>query len=220
MLNKIMHKLLGVRFISSQCGEDLIIESLIPFQKDGLYVDVGANHPIKYSNTFLFKMKGWKGINIEPNPRRMKLFNILRRKDINLNIGIGSEKSEMDFYVFDEHTLSTFDINSVNEFKKIGHKVKKVIKVNILPLKDIFEKHCINKQIDILSIDTEGYDLEVLKSNDWNMFRPRFVIIETLEYRKDGEGNKLNDIFDPFMENIRYRKIADTYINTIYEKID
>lgn len=210
----------GVRLISSQCGEDLIIESIIPLKKDGLYVDVGANHPIKYSNTFLFKMKGWRGINIEPNPFRMKLFSIFRKSDVNLNIGIGVNESEMDFYIFDEHTLSTFDANSAEEFKKIGHKVKKTIKVNILPLRNILEKYCDGKQIDILSIDTEGYDLEVLKSNDWDKFRPRFVIIETLEYRKDGEGKKLNDIFDPFMNNINYKKIADTYINTIYEKIN
>jgi FkbM family methyltransferase len=220
MLNKILHKVFGIRLVSSQCGEDLIIESIIPFKKDGLYVDVGANHPIKYSNTFLFKAKGWHGINIEPNPVRIKLFNIFRHGDVNLNVGIGTSESEMDFYIFDEHTLSTFDTNSVNEFKKIGHRVKKIIKVNILPLKNILEKYCNKKQIDILSIDTEGYDLEVLKSNDWNKFRPRFVILETLEYRKDGEGKKLNDIFDPFMENVGYKKIADTYINTIYEKID
>ena len=55
MINKILFKLLGVRLISSQCGEDLIIESLMPFKKDGFYIDIGANHPIKYSNKFLFK---------------------------------------------------------------------------------------------------------------------------------------------------------------------
>lgn len=220
MLNKILFKLFGVRLISSQCGEDLIIETLLPFKKEGFYIDVGANHPIKYNNTFLFKNKGWWGINIEPNPKRMKLFKMLRRGDINLNVGIGQTESELDFYVFDEHTLSTFDTNSVEEFKKIGHKVIEVIKVPIVPLKNILEKYCAKQEIDLLSIDTEGYDLEVLKSNDWNKFRPRFIIIETLEYRKEGEGKKLNNIYDSFMLEVGYNKIADTYINTIYEKIN
>lgn len=218
MINKILFKLFGVRLISSQCGEDLIIESIIPFKKDGFYIDIGANHPIKYSNTFLFHKKGWRGINIEPNPDIIKKFNIYRKKDINLNVGVGSEAGDLDFYVFDENTLSTFDKLSVDEFSKIGHKVVKTIKVPILTLKDILEKHCPGKDIDILSIDTEGYDLEILKSNDWQKFRPRFVIVETLEYRKDGEGKKLNDIFDPFMTNLNYNKVADTHINTIYEK--
>ena len=218
LLNKIFHKIFGIRLISSQCGEDLIIESLLPFKKNGFYVDVGANHPIKYNNTFLFHNKGWNGINIEPNPSRISLFKWLRRRDINLNIGIGQEKSEMDFYVFKESTLSTFDKNSADEFKKIGHDIKKIIKIAVFSLKDILMKYADKKEIDLMTIDTEGFDMEVLKSNDWNKFRPKFIILETLEYRENNTGKKLNDTFDPFMENVGYKKIADTYINTIYEK--
>jgi len=220
MINKILFKLFGLRLISSQGGEDLIIESLLPFKRDGFYVDIGANHPIRYSNTLLFKNKGWQGINIEPNPERMRLFKLLRRRDINLNIGIGPAAATLDFYVFNEHTLSTFDSRSAEEFQKIGHQVKKIIKVPVAPLKDILEKYCPDREIDLFSIDTEGYDLEVLKSNDWHKFRPRFIILETLEYRQNGEEKKLNDIFDPFLAAVGYKSIADTYINTIYEKIN
>jgi len=218
MFNKILFKLFGVRLIGSQCGEDLIIESFLPFKKDGFYVDVGANHPIKFNNTLLFHNKGWKGINIEPNPKKKWLFNLFRNKDTNLTIGIGKEKSEMDFYVFDESTLSTFDENSVKEFKKIGHIVTNIIKVPILPLKDVLEKYAGEREIDLMSVDTEGYDMEVLQSNDWKKFRPRFIIIETLEYREGNTGKKLNDIYDKYMNEIGYNKIADTHINTIYEK--
>ena len=70
-----------------------------------------------------------------------------------------------------------------------------------------------------MSIDTEGYDIEVLKSNDWKKFRPHFIILETLEYREKNTGKKLNDICDKYMSEVGYSKIADTYINTIYEKI-
>ncbi|MEK7202852.1 MAG: FkbM family methyltransferase [Patescibacteria group bacterium] len=218
LLNKILFKIFGVRLISSQCGEDLIIESFLPFKKDGFYVDIGAHHPIKYSNTFLFHNKGWKGINIEPNPEKKKLFNFFRGKDVNLNMGIGPIKSEMDFYVFDESTLSTFDESSAKEFKKIGHIVTNVIKVPIFPLKEVLEKYAHNKEIDLMSIDTEGYDMEVLKSNDWKRFRPEFIILETIEYSKDGKGKKLNDVYDKYMSEIGYNKVADTNINTIYRK--
>jgi FkbM family methyltransferase len=218
MLNKILLKIFGVKLVCSQYGEDLIIESLLPQKKDGFYIDIGANHPIKYSNTFLFYRKGWKGINVEPNPSRIWLFNIFRKRDLNLNIGIGKNKSEINFYIFKESTLSTFDKIASEEYKSMGHPIKKVIKIPITPLSEIIEKHANQKEIDILSIDTEGYDMEVLESNDWNKFRPRFLIIETLEYKKDGAGKKLNNIFDPYTEKIGYRKIADTYINTIYEK--
>lgn len=219
MLNKILLKLFGVRIISSQCGEDLIIESILFTKKNGFYVDVGANHPIKYNNTLLFHNKGWTGINIEPNHSRMWLFNLLRRKDINVNVGIGKQKSEMKFYVFKESTLSTFDEKAALEYQKMGHPLKKTIVIPISPLKDILAKHAERKEIDFMSIDTEGFDMEVLESNDWTKFRPRFLIIETLEYNKDGDGKKLNSIFDPYAEKIGYKKFAETYINTIYEKL-
>lgn len=218
MLNKILLKILGVRLVSSQCGEDLILESLLSNKKNGFYVDVGANHPIKYNNTLLFYNKGWTGINIEPNYSRMWLFKLLRRKDINLNIGIGQKESEMDFHVFKESTLSTFDNEASIKYQKMGHPLKQTIKIPIIPLKNILEKYTDNKEIDILSVDTEGFDMEVLESNDWDKFRPHFIIIETLEYVKNGNGKKLNNTFDPYMQNIGYKKVAETYINTIYEK--
>lgn len=218
MLNKILFKLFGVRLISSQTGEDLILETLMPEQKTGLYIDIGANHPIKFNNTFLFHNKGWSGINIEPNPERLWWFKIFRRKDINLNIGIGPEKSEMDFYVFNTHTLSTFDKKSKEEYEKMGHKLKKVIKVPILPLSEVLKENVGEKQIDIMSVDTEGFDMQVLQSNDWNKFKPRFIILETLEYRSGTTGKKLNEKYDPYMKEIGYHIVAETHINTIYEK--
>ncbi len=219
MFNKILHKLFGVRLISSQCGEDLIIESMLPAKKDGFFVDVGANHPIKYSNTFLFYCKGWRGLNIEPDPSRLPWFKLFRHRDINLNIGVGLESGELIFNVFNENTLSTFDEASAKEFEKIGHKINKKIVVPIRPLKTILEQYAANQEIDLLSIDTEGFDLLVLKSNDWDKFRPTFVILETLEYRAGDTGKKLNDIFDPYMAEIGYGKVADTHINTIYKKL-
>jgi FkbM family methyltransferase len=218
MINKILHKLFGVRVISSQCGEDLIIESFFPAKKDGLYVDVGAHHPIKFSNTLLFYNKGWRGINIEPDPSKKWLFKIFRFRDINLNMGVGPEKTELDFYSFKTSTLSTFDKKAAEEYQKMGHKVSKVFKIEVLPLKDVFAQHVGDGEVDILSVDVEGYDMEVLKSNDWKKYRPRFIILETLEYRALGEGKKLNGIYDEYMKEIGYRKVADTYINTIYEK--
>lgn len=219
MINKILFKIFGVRLISSQTGEDLIIESLLPQKRDGFYVDIGANHPIKFNNTFLFYNKGWSGINIEPNPSRRWLFNFLRRNDINLSIGIGSQKSNMDFYVFKVNTLSTFDKKSAGEYQRMGHKLKKVINIPIVPLRDVLNEYCdANKELDIMSIDTEGLDMEVLKSNDWKKFRPNFIILETLEYREGNTGKKLNDVYDKYMSEIGYNKIADTHINTIYEK--
>ncbi len=217
LLNRILLKLFGVRLVTSQCGEDLIVESMIPSQKMGFYVDIGANHPIRYSNTFLFYKKGWHGINIEPDSSRIFLFKLLRRRDLNLNVGIGEEKSVKDLYCFETNTLNTFDKKSAERYEANGHKIKSVKKVKILPLKELFDKNLHDNKIDIMSVDTEGYDMTVLRSNDWDKYRPKFIILETIEYKRNENGRKFNDEYDPYMDSIGYTKVADTNINTIYK---
>jgi FkbM family methyltransferase len=217
ILKKIKNKISSKPESYSQTGEDLIIETMNN-KEHGFYVDIGANHPKKINNTYLFYKKGWTGINIEPNPSRIWRFKLWRKRDINLNIGIGPNKSEMDFYSFKESTLSTFDKSSSESYEKMGHKIKNVIKIPVSPLKEILNQYASNKEIDILSVDTEGFDMEVLESNDWNKFKPNFIILETIEYERNGGGKKLNHIFDPYLKEKGYEKIAETYINSIYAK--
>ena len=58
----------------SQEGEDMILRRFLAGQKDGFYVDVGAHHPVRFSNTYYFYKQGWAGINIEPNPDSLAAF--------------------------------------------------------------------------------------------------------------------------------------------------
>ena len=75
----------------SQFGEDVILRVLIGDQpKKGFYVDVGSYHPRHLSNTFYFYKKGWSGINIDPNPNAINLFNFLRKRDKNVNFAISA----------------------------------------------------------------------------------------------------------------------------------
>ena len=218
-INDIIAKTLKIRIVRgySQCGEDLIIEKLLP-KNEGFYVDIGANHPIRSSNTYLFYKKGWRGINIEPNPSMRWLFKLFRDYDINLNIGIGPKKSEIDLYVFKINTLSTFEKKSADEYQKMGYKLKKIIKVPVFPLKDVLEKYSCEREIDLMSIDTEGYDMEVLKSNDWKKFKPKFIILETTEGAKADKCER-NGMFDEYMAKIGYKIVSNTQLNTIYERI-
>src|SRR6186713_1276577 len=68
----------------SQEGEDLILKRFFSEKSGGFYVDVGAHHPKRFSNTYMFYKEGWSGINIDAMPGSMKLFNKVRSKDINL----------------------------------------------------------------------------------------------------------------------------------------
>src|SRR5690242_15209281 len=92
----------------SQCGEDAIIDYI--FRLRGIhqpsYIDIGANHPFSLSNTAMFYVKGCRGINIDANPELISLFEEYRPQDINLNVGISDEESELDFYIMQDNTLS------------------------------------------------------------------------------------------------------------------
>ena len=92
----------------SQNGEDLFLFKYFKHEK-GIYVDVGANHPIKNSNTYLLYKNGWKGINIEPIPSRLSKFVKARPSDVNLNVGVGSTPGKLKFYEMSSSVYSTFD---------------------------------------------------------------------------------------------------------------
>jgi len=197
----------------SQKGEDIIIDKLLKNKKTGFYVDVGANHPTAYNNTYHFYLKRWHGINIEPNKSNIKLFNELRTGDINLNIGIGNKEKTLNFYEFDAHMLSTFSKSEAEKYKKQGYVLKHIEKVPVKKLSTVLEKYSKGKKIDFISIDTEGYDLEVLKSNDWKKFRPKVICIESASfgYEKDYAKVQAN-----FLSKQGYSKAAQTRLNSIY----
>ena len=130
-----------------------------------------------------------------------------------MNIGISSKKENNAFYVFEEDTLSTFDERVSELYKKRGKKFLEKRIVKCLPLGSVFDGYLGSQKIDILSVDTEGWDFKILKSNDWRKYRPKVIVIEVVskecrkfltdkEYRLFGKtmffGSPLNEIYyDP-----------------------
>lgn len=210
-LNLWMHR---VRNSYSQGGEDIVIDGLLKNKQTGFYVDVGANDPVRFSNTNRFYSKGWTGINIEPDPECFKRIADKRKRDINLNLGVGDTNAKLTFYKFSPHTLSTFSKADVAKYIKWGFKLLDKIKVPVRRLSDILDEYAPNKKVDFLSIDTEGYDLEVLKSNNWKKFRPKVVCIESTEQGED--DLRMKNSLEEFLKDKGYRKTFDNNINCIY----
>ena len=199
----------------SQTGEDIIADFFLSDIKKGFYVDVGANDPIYLNNTYHFYKKGWRGLLIEPDAFRCRVLKTVRPGDKVLNMGVGENRSQMDFYAFKQDTYSTFSKTEAEDYKKIGYQLKAVVPVPVEPLKDIFFKYAKDAPIDLLSVDTEGWDFEALKSNNWGKFRPKIVIVEVVQHCGD-HGVRQNSKYDEFMAAQNYIKLADTYINAIY----
>ena len=158
----------------------MILRHLVGSDKhDGFYVDVGAYHPVLFSNTYFFYLHGWRGLNIEARPGSRQLFETARPRDINLEMGVSRNVGELTYYVVGEDsTMNSFSREFLEEIDMLK-EVKREVPVPVLPLADVFRKYLpANQPIDFLTVDAEGHDLEVLESNDWERFRPSFVVSE------------------------------------------
>lgn len=198
----------------SQVGEDLVIDRLLGNKKSGFYVDIGAYDPNRFSNTRRFYLKGWCGINIEPDANKYKKFVKERKRDINLNIGIGKSNTDLAFFQVFPDTLSTFSKAAAKRFKKEGFRLVGETSVEVRTLSDVLAEHCGDKTIDFMSVDAEGYDLVVLESNDWAVFRPRVICVETTE--PSARTMKRNTEVEKFLLKHGYRKHSDIGPNSIF----
>ncbi|MFH5805192.1 FkbM family methyltransferase [Alienimonas sp. DA493] len=153
------------------------------FPATGLYVDVGAHHPVRFSNTKIFYDHGWRGVNIDPLPGSMDLFRRERPEDVNLEVGVAAERGELTYHLFDEPALNGFDpALSAERDETTDFTLLETRSVPVVPLRDLLDEHVgPERQIDFLSVDVEGLDAEVLKSNDWSRYRPRIVVAEVAE---------------------------------------
>lgn len=205
----------------SQCGEDLIINYI--FTLRGVvrpsYIDIGANHPYGLSNTAFFYKKGSRGINIEPNPELIKLFHKYRREDINLNVGIANRDAVLEFYVFEDNTLSTFSEEEHLNLIKAGKRLKDKIQVEVVMIDRIIEKYCNNKFPDLLCVDVEGWDFEIIKTIDFTYTSPKVVCVEAAEYSPVGAGERRTDLIN-YIESKGYYEYANTNLNSILVRKD
>jgi FkbM family methyltransferase len=167
------------RFSFSQHAEDLIAESYLTDVTAGFYVDIGAHHPVRLSNTYRFYRKGWKGINVDPNPVAIDKFRARRPHDINIEAGIAAIPGTMTFYMFDSPEVNTLSETMALKQEADGYKLMEKRSVEVLTLASLLDRHIArNQEIDLLSIDVEGLEMEVLESNDWNKYCPRLILVE------------------------------------------
>ena len=198
----------------SQEGEDLILKRYFEKKQGKLFwVDVGAHHPFRFSNTYVFYKIGGKGINIDATPGSMKLFSEYRSKDINLEVGISDKIGQLEFYVFKERALNSFDKALSAQRIKEGRELEKVVVLQTKPLSIILNEFIPSHQeIDLLSIDAEGFDLKVLLSNNWSKYRPQIVLVENENWTKTGD--KISD----FLETKGYFFFAKTVKSVLFVK--
>ena len=178
----------------SLCGEDLILLKYFFRQKvrnseQGFYVDIGCNHPIFVSNTYLYYCYGWSGVCIDANSDIAPLFSTERPRDHFVSSAVGEQADTIYFAVHKKNSLMSRIQASPNEF---GDGYQTPTKVPMRPLKVILEdKVPDGVPIDFFSIDVEDSELGVVRSNDWSRFRPRLIVMETHTFRMEHPRNCL-----------------------------
>jgi len=206
--------------IKEKCRKDsgkhfLFLKDYYKTKTNGFYIDVGCYHPIRLSNTKFLYDKGWKGINIDISNKSIDLFKIARKKDINLNIGIGNKNKVSEAYfkkdIFHANTL-VYD----HAEKLLGEYTKK--KINVYTLNSVIDNNAGNKKIDFLDIDCEGTDLEVLEGLDLNKNEIDLISIEMHGYDEDTKRN--GELIFDIMKKNKYKKMYGNFPGTlIFKKI-
>ena len=211
----------------SQYGEDACLRGFMDRRcRDreycGFWVDIGAHHPTRFSNTRMFSEMGWWGINVDAMSDAIELFRKRRPKDINVNVGVGAVPGELDYYQFPDHAYNTFVKARVDELgREWGHDLVEgrdyhVCKVPVVTLKELLDVHLPSGQkIDFLSVDAEGLDLEILKSNDWEKYRPDYVFAEVEGPLSDAGGSEMLR----FLRAVGYELVGRCVVTAIFKRL-
>lgn len=197
----------------SQNGEDIMLDRIFN-KKKGFYIDIGAHHPLRFSNTHYFYRMGWNGINIDAQPGSMKEFNKIRKRDINIEAAISDVEEELIFYSFNDGALNTFDGHLVTSLKNTKYRIVSKQKISTISLTNVLSQFELPDEIDFMSIDAEGFDLNVIRSNDWSKYRPKIILIEDSDFSFDKATS--SEVYN-YLSNKDYYVISKAY-NTIIFK--
>lgn len=161
-----------------QFGEDIPIYMLFRKRQHGsFYVDVGAFHPTKWSNTFYLYKKGWRGVLVEMQPEKVKGLKLRRRRDIVVEAAVSDKPGQYTMYAGTEYAPSA-SIELPQE-RNFGSD-RQAGQIEARTLSDILDDTPYkDKRIDLLNIDCEGHDLAVLRSLDFERYHPRVIAVES-----------------------------------------
>lgn len=207
----------------SQSGEDSIIKYIFSTLgrqiQNCTYLDLGANHAMRLSNTYSFYSQGARGVLIEANPELAHELTEQRPEDIVINKCIAEKSGEkLDFYIMNGDGLSTTDYQSAQNFirENPALDITSTITVDSVTIDEIINRYFPEKAPDIMNIDIEGMELSILKMTDFEKFRPLIIICEMIEYRNGlTVGQKNQEILD-LMHSNDYEEFAFTGINSIF----
>ena len=173
----------AMRISYSLFGEDLVVRTHFRANFDnsiGRFIDVGAFHPFKSSNTMLLSQLGWRGINIDCDPVKIARFETLRPQDVNLCAAVGEGIRDMIYLQYPMGVTDRIaEPGEENLLSFEGEKPLKATPVRVTTLTQIIEQSAFRGQhFHYLNVDCEGQDLSVLKGLDFSRYSPDLITVE------------------------------------------
>jgi FkbM family methyltransferase len=159
--------------------EDYHLALAFDGQPEGVYVDVGAGHPVADNVSYWFYLRGWSGLVVEPQEALLSLYARLRPRDRRASTLLGRQKGEAAFHVFDRlHGLSTMLPAKARE-AAVYDPSYRTERRTVTTLAELCGSHGLGR-IDFLKIDVEGAEGDVLAGADWERWRPRIILAEVI----------------------------------------
>ena len=203
----------------AQCGEDILAHNILCKQlriATPTYVDIGANDPVRFSNTYLFYRLGCRGLLIEPDPDLATRLRRKRRHDTVLEAGIATcGASRATLYRMNQPTLNTFSLAEAKSACEQGpYRIVEQIDVPMLAVRDAIDLN-LGRRPHFLSVDAEGMDLAILAQYDFDKHRPELVCVETIDFCETNIGRPRTEVYARLNE-LGYFLHSRSHINGLF----
>ncbi len=175
----------------SQINQDLFVLNQLNMKKNGYFVEVGAANGVYLSNTFILeKLFNWDGLLVEPAKTWHKELRKMRKCSLDFRCVLDDRDELVSFTEVNDLEYSTIDVFKSNDLHKNKRKNKiSKYEVETVSLTQLLKDHNSPKNIDYISIDTEGSEYEILKNFNFSKYNLKCVTIE----HNNTENKKLID---------------------------
>jgi FkbM family methyltransferase len=175
----IFKSLIFIKYSKAQLRQDIFALSQLNYKKNGYFVEFGATDGIYFSNSYLLEKKyDWTGILSEPAKTWHEHLKNNRSAIIETNCVWKNSRETIEFFETEDPALSTVGIFNDKDNHATSRVKTKPYYVQTISLEEMLDKYSAPKEIDFLSIDTEGSELSILENFDFSKYQFRVICCE------------------------------------------
>lgn len=196
----------------AQNFEDVMLWRALGHLADGLYVDIGAQHPLVDSVSMAFHQAGWRGVHVEPVPAYAQMLREARPGDTVLQVALGAAEGTLELHVIEDSGLST----AVNEYAD-QHRDQRGLPARSVQVPQLTMRSALQylagREVHWLKIDVEGFEEQVLRGWDSSVLRPWIMVVEAT---RPGSPELDFAAWDPLIVGAGYRFVYFDGLNRFY----